>query len=108
MNALTGELKSLTNTIDAQELDRAKNITKSHILMALERQKDRLEEAAKNIKTYGKLSFQDYCNNIDRVSSEQVNRAVAKILGTKPTFVAHGGEVNKLPSLDRIESMIRP
>jgi processing peptidase subunit alpha len=107
LNALTGELKSLTNTINTDELERAKNITKSNILMSLERQKDRLEEAVKNVKTYGKLTFQDYCSNIERVSSDQINRAVAKILSGKPTFVAQGGESNKLPSLEKIESMVR-
>jgi predicted Zn-dependent peptidase len=107
LNALVGELKGLTDKIDGQEIERAKNITKSNILMALERQKDRLEEAVKNVKTYGKLTFQDYCNNIDKVNSEQVNSVVSRILGTRPTFIAQGGEVNRLPSLDKIENMLK-
>jgi len=107
LGALTGELKGLTNKIDSQELERAKNITKSNILMALERQKDRLEEAVKNVKTYGKLTFQDYCHNIDQVNSDQVNSLVSRIIGTRPTFIAQGGEVNRLPSLDKIENMLK-
>jgi hypothetical protein len=49
---LTGELKKLTDNIEGEELDRAKNILKSNILMALERQKDRLEEAGKNVMKF--------------------------------------------------------
>ncbi len=52
LQALVGEVKGLTNKIDNVELERAKNITKSNILMALERQKDRLEEAVKNVKRF--------------------------------------------------------
>jgi predicted Zn-dependent peptidase len=107
LQALVGEIKGLTQKVDNQELERAKNITKSNILMALERQKDRLEEAVKNIKTYDKITFTDYASQVDKVTSDQVNAAVAKILSTKPTFVAHGGEVNRLPSLDKIENMTR-
>jgi len=39
----------LTN-ISKEELQRAKNLAKSNVLSALERQKDRLEEAVKNVK----------------------------------------------------------
>jgi len=42
-------LKLLSQPIHHVELQRAKNITKSNILMALERQKDRLEESVKNV-----------------------------------------------------------
>jgi len=34
------------------------------------------------------------------VTSEGINKAVAKVLAGNPTFVAQGGEVNKLPSFD--------
>ena len=44
------EIKLLADPIPAIELQRAKNITKSNILMALERQKDRLEESVKNVR----------------------------------------------------------
>ncbi len=46
---LVTELKNLKQGITAEELQRAKNILKINILMALERQGDRLEEIAKNV-----------------------------------------------------------
>jgi len=107
LRSLTNELKLLSQPIHHIELQRAKNITKSNILMALERQKDRLEESVKNIKTFGRLTFQEYCENIDKVTAEQINHAVAKMLFTRPTFVAEGGGVNRLPNYDKIQNMLR-
>lgn len=37
---------------------------------------------------------------IDSVTSEQVNQAVSNCLNSRPTFVASGGNVERLPSLD--------
>jgi len=107
LSALVGEIKGLTQKIPADELQRAKNILKSDILRALERQQDRVEESVKNIKTFGRLTFQDYAAEIDKVTGEQVNSAVAKILSGNPTFVAEGGEINKLPSYDQIRNALK-
>jgi hypothetical protein len=41
-----------------------------NILMAMERQEDRLEEIARNYATYGTLNFHQYCDQIDAVTSE--------------------------------------
>ena len=51
------------------ELNRAKNILKMNVLMAMERQDDRLEEIARNYMTYGNLTFHKYCEKIDSVSA---------------------------------------
>ena len=63
-------LADLRNPISDAELNRAKNITKMNMLMALERQEDRVEELARNYMTYGRLTFQDYCDKVDKVSSQ--------------------------------------
>lgn len=72
-NALTlatAELKGLTSTISAEELARAKAVLKTDVLFALERQGDRLEEAAKNVLTHGKVVLNNYVENIDKVTAE--------------------------------------
>jgi len=51
------EIKLLAQPIPPIELQRAKNITKSNILMALERQKDRLEESVKNVRNHFALGI---------------------------------------------------
>ena len=59
------ELNRLKQNISDEELNRAKNILKMNLLMAMERQEDRLEEIAKNYLTFGDLTFHQYCDRID-------------------------------------------
>lgn len=108
LEATVSELKGLTGSIAKEEFQRAKNLAKLNILTALERQKDRLEEAVKNVKVFGKVAYDQYASQIDSVTPEQVSSVVAAMLSSRPTFVAEGGEVNRLPSLDRIENLIKP
>lgn len=63
------ELNRLKQNISDEELNRAKNILKMNLLMAMERQEDRLEEIAKNYLTFGDLTFHQYCDRIDAVTS---------------------------------------
>jgi len=44
---------------------------------------------------------------IDKVTGERINKTIAKILASNPTFVAWGGEVNKLPSYDQIRNSLK-
>lgn len=46
---IVDELKDLKSNITEEELRRAKNILKINVLMALERQGDRLEEIVKSV-----------------------------------------------------------
>ena len=52
MHVLTDEMNKLTDKISDEELNRAKNILKMNILMAMERKEDRLEEIARNYMTF--------------------------------------------------------
>jgi predicted Zn-dependent peptidase len=62
-------LHGLRENISETELNRAKNILKMNVLMAMERQDDRLEEIARNYMTYGNLTFHKYCEKIDQVTA---------------------------------------
>ena len=57
MHVMLEELHRLREPIPDQELARAKNILKMNVLMALERQEERLEEIARNFMTFGDLTF---------------------------------------------------
>lgn len=86
-----GELKSLAGPIKNDELQRAKNILKTNIYLALERTADRLEEAAKNLRSFNEIRLSQYGALIDGVTTAQLNKAVADLLASKPTLVAEGG-----------------
>lgn len=97
MNLLLGELNGLRESIDEVELNRAKNILKMNILMAMEKTDDRLEEIARNFMTFGDLTFHQYCENIDNVTSAQINSLASKLLAGKPTLLVTGGAINLVP-----------
>jgi predicted Zn-dependent peptidase len=77
MQVLTEELNGMKSSIDDAALNRAKNTLKMNILSAMERSDDRLEEIARNFMTYGDLTFHQYCDKIDGVSSSDINRVAS-------------------------------
>eukprot|EP00347_Sterkiella_histriomuscorum_P001866 403370379 len=103
---LLDELIKLKQKINDEELSRAKNILKMNILMAMERKEDRLEEIARNYMTYKKLTFMDYCNSIDKVTSEQINKAAHKALSSKPTLIVSGNNIDQVPSFEQIHRYV--
>ena len=99
LSVLLEELNNLKSKISDEELARAKNILKMNILMSMERQEDRLEEIARNYMTFGDLTFHQYCDKIDAVTSDQINRVAARVLSGKPTMLVTGGAINLVPTI---------
>lgn len=107
MHVLVQELNRLREPIAEEELNRAKNILKMNILMSMERQEDRLEEIARNYATFGDLTFHQYLDQIDSVTSEQINRCATGILGGKPTMVVTGGAINLVPGITDVQRQLQ-
>lgn len=103
---LTEELNSLRQPIDEIELNRAKNILKMQVLMAMERSEDRLEEIARNFMTFGDLTFHQYCEKIDAVTSSDINRVASKVLSGKPTLLVSGGAINLVPGVTDVSRQL--
>jgi len=106
LQVLIEQLNALRN-INADELARAKAALKTHILTAMERQSDRIEESVRNVKTFGSVKCHDYDKVIDAVSLSQVQNAVSRVLTSHPTFIAEGSDVSKLQSLEKIISALK-
>lgn len=87
--------------IPQAELARHKNLCKHNILASLEKQEGRLEEMARNYMTYGELNFQHYCDNIDKVTSQDINRVAIEMLKGKPTLIVVGSNVNEAPTIEQ-------
>ena len=100
------ELHRLREKINDVELERAKSILKMNILQSLERDEDRLEEMAKNYMTFGKLTFMNYLNDIDKITSESVNKLATKFCKGNPTVVAIGHGLDAIPSSSEINKML--
>ena len=106
MSLCVETLNGLKEPIDEIELNRAKNILKMNVLMAMERSEDRLEEVARNFMTYGDLTFHQYCEKIDAVTSSQVNAVATKCLAGKPTLLVTGGAINLVPSVTDVSRQL--
>lgn len=106
LNVLLEELNQLREPISESELNRAKNQLKMQILSGLENSDDRLEEIARNFMTYGNLTFHQYCDDIDAVTSEQINSAASALLQGKPTMVVTGGAINMVPTITDVQRQL--
>jgi len=103
VNALVEQLCALRDgNISSEELARAKNTLKLKMLRGIERPADRLAETLLNVKTFGHVVHPTYLNGIDSLSAQDISNAVSKVLGTNATFVASGGDVEKIQTLGDI------
>ena len=66
-------LNGLKQKVSDEDLAVVKNRLKMNILRNMENQEDRLEEIAKNYTTFGDLTFHRYVDQIDAVTSHQIN-----------------------------------
>lgn len=107
MSVLLEELNRLKEPISDEELNRTKNILKMNILMSMERQEDRLEEIARNFQTFGDLTFHQYCDQIDSVTSQQINEAATWCLGRNPTLLVTGGAINLVPNITDVSRQLQ-
>ena len=107
LSVLLEELNNLKTRISDEELARAKNILKMNILMSMERQEDRLEEIARNYMTFGDLTFHQYCDKIDAVTSDQINRVASRVLSGKPTMLVTGGAINLVPTITDVQRQLQ-
>jgi hypothetical protein len=90
-SSLTMNLRTLHSKISLTDFERARNIVKSKILMGLEGQHARIEEAAANFINYdGEIKINDYLKEIDRVSYKKVIEIVRSTTESKPSIAAIG------------------
>ena len=51
-----------------------------NIMTVMESTEDRLEEIARNYMTFKNLTFHQYCDKIDAVTSSEINQVASKLL----------------------------
>lgn len=77
-----------------------------NILQSLERDEDRLEEMTKNYMTFGKLTFHEYLEQIDKITSADINSVATQMLAGLPTIVVTGSAINVVPSVTDVQKML--
>lgn len=106
MSLLTEELNGLKAPIDEVELNRAKNLLKMEILSSMESTDNRLEEIARNFMAFGDLTFHQYAEKIDSVTSADINAIASKCLAGKPTLLVSGGAINLVPGVSDVSRQL--
>ncbi|KAI3443691.1 hypothetical protein Pfo_000356 [Paulownia fortunei] len=90
--------------VDQVQLDRAKQSTKSAILMNLESRMVASEDIGKQILTYGERKpVEHFLKAVDEVTAQDIAKTVQKLLSS-PLTMASYGDVLHLPSYDAVSS----
>ncbi|GER25143.1 mitochondrial-processing peptidase subunit alpha [Striga asiatica] len=108
-NAIDIAVKELTaiaspGEVDEAQLNRAKQATKSSILMNLESRMVASEDIGKQILTYGaRKSAKHFLDIVDSVQPSDIARVAQKLLSSPLTMASYGDVIN-LPSYDAVSS----
>ncbi|KAL3825219.1 hypothetical protein ACJIZ3_021248 [Penstemon smallii] len=90
--------------VDKVQIDRAKQTTKSAILMNLESKMVASEDIGKQILTYGERNpVEHFLKAIDEVTPQDIAKIAQKLLSS-PLTMASYGDVLHLPSYDSVSS----
>ncbi|KAL2479938.1 putative mitochondrial-processing peptidase subunit alpha-1 [Abeliophyllum distichum] len=93
--------------VDQVQLDRAKQSTKSAILMNLESRVVASEDIGKQILTYGERKpIEHFLKAVDEVTAKDISSTVQKLLSS-PLTMASYGDVLYVPSYDAVSSRLR-
>jgi len=107
VQVLAEQLKGMGSDLSDEELARAKNQTKTSVLMNLESKPIILEDMGKQVLCYGKrIGAAEVCKQIDSVSAADIQKVASQMLKTQLTYAAHG-EVHALPRYDSVAQFFK-
>jgi processing peptidase subunit alpha len=107
VQVLAEQLKGMGKNITDEELSRAKNMTKSSVLMNLESKPIILEDIGKQVLCYGKrLTAAEVCSQVDKVTAADIDKVATQMLKTQLTYAAYG-EVYSLPRYDQVSGFFK-
>lgn len=105
--AVVRELADLVN-ITELEVQRAKNLLKTQILLNLEKSASRVEEGAKSLGAFGRpYDGLIYTKAIDRVTRDQLRALLAQLLASNPTLLALGGDTSVVPKAEKFGEALK-
>eukprot|EP00605_Chrysophyceae_sp_TOSAG23-4_P002348 GSChrysophyteH1.ASY1.ANO1.2596.1 assembled CDS len=97
-------VKLAVEPVSHEELDRARNMCKSMLLMQLESRVVLCEDMARQFVTYGKrFSPADTCALIEKVTAEDLMRVADDMLNNPPAIGCVGHDLSKVPEYKDIK-----
>jgi processing peptidase subunit alpha len=107
VQVLAVQLKGMAGDLGDEAISRAKNMTKSSVLMNLESKPIVLEDMGKQVLCYGKrISAAEVCSQIDSVTAADIKKVAQKMLGSQLTYSGYG-EVHSLPRYDEVANFMK-
>jgi predicted Zn-dependent peptidase len=101
------ELVRLPETLDDEEIRRARAQLKAGILMARESTGARCEQLAQHLLVFGRpLSTAEVVAKIDAVDGPQLSRVARRLVASRPT-VAALGPIGRVEAFDAIAARLR-
>lgn len=101
-------LNMYLSDITKKELDRAKKSLASNICFEFENRQIVFEDIARQINVYGNHQTPDmWKEKIFNVTPDDIKRVAKKLLSSKPTILALGPDVGRVPNSDEIHSVIK-
>jgi processing peptidase subunit alpha len=106
VQVLSEQLAGMAGPVSAEELNRAKAMTKSSVLMNLESRQIVLEDLGKQLLCYDeRQSAAKICAQIDAISAADLQKAAKEVISTPLTYAAYG-ETYALPRYDVVANAI--
>lgn len=106
MPVICDELMKVTQSVTAEEVQRARAQLRASILMSQESSSARCEQAARQYLAYGRpLTIKEIVDAVEAVDEESVLRAAKRMIRGQPTFAAIGPQKG-LEDYDKIRSRL--
>jgi predicted Zn-dependent peptidase len=100
---VAGEMRAMAESVDEDEVVRAKAQLRAGLLMALESPTARCEQIAGQLWAYGRLvPLKDVIARLDAVDREAVRRFAGQVASRRTLTLAALGPADKLDAYDRI------
>ncbi|WKY04173.1 hypothetical protein Q1695_005280 [Nippostrongylus brasiliensis] len=97
---------SLLKGVEKEELDRAKIQLKSQLMMNLEVRPVMFEDLARQVMGHGyRRKPQEYLDNIDKVTADDIVRVSQRMLAGRPSLVGYG-DISKLASMEMLDEAV--
>jgi processing peptidase subunit alpha len=107
VSVFVDQLQGMAGTLEAEDVMRAKNATKSAVLMNLEQRIIASEDIGRQVMAYGKRQpTPQVCAEIDKVSAADLQRVAKKMLASPVSISAHGNPFY-LPRYDDVASKFK-
>ncbi len=107
MNQLTEEFKRFADSLDANELERAKAQIRAGSVMALEAVSTRVQRNANQLLAFEKIrSIEEILDEINEIKIENVRALAARIFATDPQMVLYG-QIQSAPDFHEFVARMR-